>query len=180
MFILEPNYRNQHGFASRLHLSRQTLGHVEHLAEGMESEFGQRQAGYEAALRAKLIDLIVYLSREYVCSDNLESADLLRIGSVIGALEQDYSRQWHLEELQDIAHMSRSSLMRVFRRATGRTPIDYLIRLRIQRAMELLRNSDLNVTEIAMEVGFNDTNYFTRQFRKIQQQTPSSYRKSLP
>jgi len=179
LFMLEPNYRHQHSFASHLHLTRHPLAHVEQLAEEMEAEFRQQEPGYQAALRAKQIELMVYLSREYVSSDSVESNALLRIGNVIGALEENYARQWRLAELQDIAHMSRSNLMRVFRKATGQTPVEYLIRLRIQRAMELLRNTDLTVTEIAMEVGFSDSNYFTRQFRKVQRQTPTGYRDSL-
>ena len=69
-----------------------------------------------------------------------------------------------------------SNLMRVFRKATGQTPIEYLVRLRIQRAMDMLRNTDLTVTEIALEVGFNDSNYFTRQFRRILGESPRSFR----
>jgi len=74
--------------------------------------------------------------------------------------------------------MSRSNLMRVFRKATGQTPIEYLLRLRIQKAMELLRNSSLSITEIALEVGFNDSNYFTRQFRRVLGETPRSFRRA--
>lgn len=178
MFMLEPNYRYRHDFASRLHLERSTLARIEQLAEEMEAEFRAGKPGYEAAMRAKLVELIVFLSREYMQSNNLQAGDLLRIGNVIGAIEEGYSRQWQLDDFLRIANMSRSNLMRVFRRATGQTPIDYLIRLRIQRSMELLRHSELSVTEVAMEVGFSDSNYFARQFRKTQKQSPSAYRKS--
>ena len=75
--------------------------------------------------------------------------------------------------------MSRSNLMRVFRAATGQSPIEYLLRLRIQKAMALLRNTDLTITEIAMEVGFNDSNYFTRQFKRVQGSSPTRFRVQL-
>ena len=68
--------------------------------------------------------------------------------------------------------------MRVFRRATGQTPIDYLIRLRIQKAMEWLAGTSLSVTDIALKTGFDDSNYFTRQFRKATGETPTAYRKT--
>jgi len=111
-------------------------------------------------------------------TDTTEAHALLRVGHVIGALENDFQKDWKLENLLSIAHMSRSNLMRVFRKATGQTPIEYLIRLRIQRAMALLRNSTLSVTEIAFEVGFKDSNYFTRQFRRVLGQSPRSFRQA--
>lgn len=176
VFMLEPAYRHSHRFASRLHLGRVQLAHTEQIADEMEQECRQKAAGYEAALRAKLIELIVYLSRQYNSAETTEAHALLRVGSVIGALENDFSKDWHLEELQKIAHMSRSNLMRVFRKATGQTPIEYLIRLRIQQAMELLRTTNHSITEIAFQTGFNDSNYFSRQFKRICNVAPSTFR----
>ena len=54
--------------------------------------------------------------------------------------------------------------------------ISYLIRLRINRAADLLRHSNNNVTEVALEVGFNDSNYFTRQFKRVVGMSPSRFR----
>jgi AraC-like DNA-binding protein len=176
VFMLEPDYRRRHRFASRLHIGRLPLAHVEQLAEEMERESTRRLPGYPLVLRAKLMELMVYLSRAYGNSGTTEARALVRVGEVIGALEQDYSRPWTLDDLLAIAHMSRSNLMRVFRKATGQTPIDYLLRLRIQKAMALLRNSNLTITAIALEAGFNDSNYFTRQFRRILGTTPRRFR----
>ena len=176
MFLLEPTYRRQHRFESRLHLGRVPLAHVERLAEEMERECTDRAPGYEVAVRAKLLELIVYLARAYTATDTTEAHALLRVGNVIGALENDYAREWRVAELLAIAHMSRSTLMRVFRKATGQTPIEYLVRLRIQRAMELLRTTDRTITEIAMDVGFNDSNYFARQFRRLTDRSPRAFR----
>lgn len=176
LFLLEPSYRRQHRFESRLHLQRIPLARAEQLAAEMEKELLEKKDGFEAALYAKLIELIVYLSRLYSSSETTEARALLRVGRVIGALESDCSRDWKVDELLRIAHMSRSNLMRVFRRATGQSPIEYLIRLRIRKAMELLRNTEQTITEIALETGFNDSNYFSRQFKEITRESPSAYR----
>ena len=180
MFLLEPTYRRQHRFASRLHLKRVPLARVEQLAEEMERECEQAEPGHEVALRAKLLELMVFLSRAYTSTGTTEAHALLRVGNVIGALENDFSREWKLDDLLKISHMSSSNLLRVFRKATGQTPIEYLVRLRIQKAMELLRNTDLAITEIAMEVGFNDSNYFTRQFRRVVGMPPREFRTITP
>jgi AraC-like DNA-binding protein/mannose-6-phosphate isomerase-like protein (cupin superfamily) len=179
MFMLEPNYRRQHRFASRLHLKRVPLGHAELLAGDLEKECMEKSLGYEVALRSKLLELMVFLSRSYSESDTTEAHALLRVGEVISVLENDFANDWKLDDLLRIANMSRSNLMRVFRKATGQPPIEYLLRLRIQRSMEMLRNTDMSITDIAMQSGFNDSNYFTRQFRKINQISPSSFRKQM-
>lgn len=176
MFILEPTYRRRHRFASRLHLKRVPLARVEHLADEMEQECDGREPGNEVALRSKLLELMVFLSRAYTNSDTIEAHALLRVGSVIGVLENSFQDDWTLGDLLKIAHMSSSNLMRVFRKATGQTPIEYLIRLRIQKAMELLSGTDLTITEIAMQIGFNDSNYFTRQFRRVVGESPRQFR----
>ncbi|MEA2069404.1 MAG: AraC family ligand binding domain-containing protein, partial [Verrucomicrobiota bacterium] len=63
LFMLEPTYRRQHNFASRLHLQRVPLAHVEQQAEEMKQECDGSKPGHEVALRAKLLELMVYLSR---------------------------------------------------------------------------------------------------------------------
>lgn len=176
MFLLEPTSRRRHRFASRLHLTRLQLAQIEPLISTMESEIKDHTPGCEAILLSHLIRLIVYLSRAYTGSTTTEAASLLRVGNVISAIEHNYTRHWTLPDILSIAHMSRSTLMRVFRKATGQTPIEYLVRLRLQKAMELLRRTDWTITRIALEVGFNDSNYFTRQFRLANNQSPSQFR----
>jgi AraC-like DNA-binding protein len=176
MFMLEPAYRKQHRFASRLHLSRDHLARVEAITGRMECECSQKDSGYEIVLRAKLLELIAYLSRAYERGKSTEAQSLLRVSNVIGAMEKDYSEQWKLDDFVAIAHMSKSNLLAVFRKATGQTPIDYLTGIRIQRATEVLLTTDENITEIAFAVGFNDSNYFTRQFRKATGRSPREFR----
>ena len=72
-----------------------------------------------------------------------------------------------LEKLTEVAHMSKSSLTRCFQRALGVSPIEYLIRLRVRKAADLLRSSDTRIIGVAFSVGFTDGNYFARQFRAL-------------
>ena len=55
------------------------------------------------------------------------------------------------------------------------TPWEYLIRLRLEKAKQLLRNSDFTVSEIAQRTGFCDASYLTRVFRRHEQMTPRRY-----
>jgi len=177
IFLLEPQFRGQHRFASRLHLRPVPLARAELLASEIEREATEQAAGYDVALTNRLLDLILFLSRIYDQTDTTEAHELLRIGTVISALESDFERNWRLDELLDIAHMSRSNFMRVFKRATSQAPMEYLNRLRIRHAMKLLRDSPLGITDIAFQSGFSDSNYFARYFKKSTGTSPSVYRK---
>ena len=179
LFLLEPVFRKQHRFSSRLHLARLALSRAERIALEMVDEVDRRLDGYESELLGKLIDLMVFLSRSYQESKSTNSAALLRVGSVISSMEQDCARDWKLEDFIEMSRQSRSHFIRTFAKATSLSPFEYLIQLRLQRAMGLLRNSRLTISQIAFEVGFNDSNYFARQFRKRKGASPLAYRKSF-
>jgi AraC-like DNA-binding protein len=75
-----------------------------------------------------------------------------------------------------VAHISPAHFSRQFRATFGETPHRYLQRRRVERAMELLRETDRPVTEICLDVGFNSLGTFTRTFRAIVGEPPSAYR----
>jgi transcriptional regulator GlxA family with amidase domain len=68
-------------------------------------------------------------------------------------------------------------LFQLFKQNTGLTPNDYLQRLRIAKARELLTTTSQSVTEIAFAAGFASSQYFSRVFRKYTGQMPSEYRR---
>jgi AraC-like DNA-binding protein len=177
LFMLEPSFRSAHRFSSRLELDREDLGSAEALAERIEAESAQARPGHEAVLLGLLVELMVFLSRRYGESDARESRSLLEMGRLISALEQRCSEPWTLAQMAGLARLSRTSLLRVFRQATGKSPIDFLIGLRIEAAKRLLRQSDRSMTDIALETGFGDSNYFARQFRLVTGRTPTAFRR---
>ena len=177
LFLLEPAFRGQHRFESRLHLDPIRLARVEQLASEINREAEQQEPGYAVALTSRLLDLMVYLSRNYLLTDTTEAQALVHMGNVLGELEKDFAKHWTVADLLKIANMSRSHFMRSFKKATNQAPIEYLNRLRIRKGMEYLRNTNLTITDIATRVGFSDSNYFTRQFKKYGGTTPLSYRR---
>lgn len=177
LFVLEPSFRHRHNFTSRLRLERTSLARAESMLHAMVHESTNRPIGYEASLFSHLLELMIFLSREYSKIDTTNGKALLRVAEVIGLLERTYTRRWRLTDLAVAAHMSESGLLCTFKEATGQSPIDYLIHLRIERAAELLCDSDHSIAEIAFAVGFEDSNYFSRQFRKTMKASPREYRR---
>ena len=180
IFVLEPAYRRRHKFESHLLLDRTGLAKVESIVKNMRQEIRMKKTGFKAVLLGDLIQLIIYLSRRY--SEDIKtskSQSILRVAEMIGWLEQNYAKSWKISDLAKLLCVSDGHLHRIFKEATGQSPIDYLLKLRLQRAMELLSGTHLSITEIAFSTGFNDSNYFTRQFKKVVGVTPCTYRRQL-
>jgi len=179
LFTLEPQYRQRHRFASRLRLNDGQLAHAAAWITQLELEARERTPGYIFTATALFMQLTSFLARCYDGERTPESQVLIRIGATIGYLEDHYAGPVSVKQLTEIAGMSESSLLRAFKQATGRAPTEYLLDLRLRRARHLLRNTDLNITEISFQTGFNDSNYFARTFRKHTNSSPTAYRKNV-
>jgi AraC-like DNA-binding protein len=176
LFTLEPAWRQRHRFKSRLHLAPKDLGIVVGIIDQLDEELQARDPGFAFLATSLYMQLIGYLARCYSRSRNPDSRALLRLAEAISYLETHSEDPIDLDELAGTAHMSKRSFIRAFRAAMGSTPIAYLIQLRINRAADLLRHADQNITDIAFRVGFSDSNYFTRQFSKVIGISPRTYR----
>jgi AraC-like DNA-binding protein len=177
MFALEPRLRSSHGLKSRLKLSPANLAVASDLLAQLERELTRKRAGYQAIAAALFLQTIGFLSRCYSHIEDPGPRALLRLGAVLEHLESSLTEPVQLTALARLAGMSKSSFQRAFRRALNASPVDYLIRLRIQKACELLTASDTTIKEVAAASGFDDSNYFTRQFRRIMQTSPSDFRR---
>ncbi len=81
-----------------------------------------------------------------------------------------------IEELCTRFHISPGYMRRLFQRHTGESPIRHIIRIRLEKARRMLRESPLSVAEIAYECGFSSPYYFSRLFRQETGVSPSQYR----
>lgn len=179
LFALEPAYRRQHQFRSRLQLEDRELSAVLAHILALRGELAQGSPGYRVMAVGRFMQIVVQLSRLYSGQPGTESLDLLRIGDAIAHLETHYAEPVTLGGLARMAHLSPRQFQRVFRACMGRSPIDHLLHIRLQRAAELLRTSGKSITDIAFECGFSDSNYFARVFRARHGESPSSFRKGM-
>ncbi len=176
MFHLEPAWRKRHQFNSRLRVSTEEMDEICDLIDKLESELCRRESGFQFVATAVFMQLVGHLSRCYGRTKNADSQSLLRIAETISHIETHFTEPVQLDDLVDISGMSRRSFLRAFESALGCTPIAHLIQLRINRASVLLTTTDRSITDIAYDVGFNDSNYFSRQFRKSLGVTPRDFR----
>ena len=97
---------------------------------------------------------------------------LLRAKDVI---DRDYARELDVATLARAAHASTAHFARSFKQAFGEAPHQYLRRRRIERATELLRGTELSVTEISVEIGFHSLGSFSTAFRELVGEPPAGY-----
>jgi AraC-like DNA-binding protein len=176
LFTLEPIHRERYGMAERLRMDKRQQARAEALIRSLETEAARRHPGHIFMCTTLFMELVGHLSRCYAEAQQSGEHSPRGIAEAMSHIERCYAEPVTVADLARIARMSESAFHRAFKAATGRAPIDYLVRLRVQRACERLRNTGLSISAVATAVGFTDASYFARQFRKVIDETPSSYR----
>ncbi len=178
LFLVEPGMRRHRGREPRLKIQGETLHEVEHVAWQLREVLIHQETGYQAMAFALLIRLICLVSQ--ACSNmrqGREGQRLLRLGRIFSHIDRHLATSITLADLCRLGHMSESTLLRAFRAAVGMTPIQYVNYRRIQRAAEMLQQTDRAIETIAEQVGISDANYFSRLFRRYFKCSPSAYRR---
>ena len=125
--------------------------------------------------------LAVHLLRHYSISTSRSltftgGLSAKRLREVIEFISDNYTRDLKLAELAQVAGMSSFHFAREFKRTTGTTPHQYLIKFRVERAKALLARRDLPLIEVGLQTGFSHQSHFTRLFRRVTGLTPNAYR----
>jgi len=92
-------------------------------------------------------------------------------------MEANYRSQLSYRDVASEIYISPSYFLSLFKRETGTTFVDYLTTLRIEKAKSLLLTTEASITQIAFDVGFNNSNYFSNTFRKAVGLSAKEYRK---
>lgn len=102
--------------------------------------------------------------------------DLVWLRRVRDRMDREYALPLDVEALARGVHMSSGHLSREFKAAYGESPYSYLMTRRIERAMTMLRRSDMSVTDVCFAVGFSSLGTFSTRFTELVGVSPSAYR----
>ena len=138
--------------------------------------FRSRRAGYALRAAALFAGLLVQVCRAFTELRTPLTRELRRVGDAIVVLEEHFAEPWTVAQLARHAGVSESTLLRYFKRSTGRTPMAWLTDLRLSKARSLLRTTDRRIAEIALRSGFPDANHFARVFKAHHGLTPTAFR----
>jgi AraC family transcriptional regulator len=124
--------------------------------------------------------LAVHLARRYgdgsEPSKRMSALPAYKLHRAIATLQTGMGSAFSLDRMASEAGMSVSHFSRLFKKATGRSPSQYFIHLRMETARELLLESDLSILCVALEVGYASPSYFAQLFRRHTGITPREYR----
>ncbi len=152
-----------------------------HLLKRFMIEADSKTAGAHAVLDALAVEICHSIIRMIVhvpaTADRI--ADRVELNRVIEHLHTHLDDKIAVESMARVAHLSASHFARVFKRETGKAPMEYVHDLRLERAKKLLLAGDKSMTEIALECGFGSPSYLSACFQKEYKLTPSEFQKRI-
>lgn len=153
---------------------------ISNTLKSMKSEFSQKGRHHiefmELSMRIIFISVCEMSARKTTLPDIPHYNKLKALRNAITA---EPMKQWSVDDICYDLNISRTYFHRLYREAFGVTCIQDVIQNRIEYACELLKNTDLSVSEISEKCGYDSDSYFMRQFRQCKNCTPSEYRRKV-
>ncbi|TCP29063.1 AraC-like DNA-binding protein [Scopulibacillus darangshiensis] len=142
-----------------------------------EAAEGLIQDGYVASARA-----YEFIMESYRYAKNLENRQVLLPEPIVNAqlfMQSYFSEPITLEDISEHVNLSRYYFIQQFRKYTGATPKQHLVKIRMEKAIELLSHTDLSIKDIAKQVGYEHPNYFSKAFRKSVGESAGRFRENI-
>ncbi len=177
-------YDRSERFENRLPRDSEQTKSIARMLMDMEQEFSDKKPEYTLMVKVLLLSILVTMMRgfDYMSAEDKSQGRRQSYTAIERSMDymmERLSEPLTLKELAAVANMSETYYSAVFSRLNGVSPWDYLTAKRVEKAAKLLRSEcGLTMLEIATLCGFNNTANFNRAFKKYQNRTPSSYRKS--
>jgi two-component system, response regulator YesN len=132
---------------------------------------------FKSTTREQLVNGITSISKQLVGSGNKKSRKVVE--QVKQYINDNYKKQITLQELADHVAMSRTYISTLFKNETGTTVWNYLLRVRMEKSEELLKDTNLKCYEVAYEVGYDSEMHFSQTFKEYYGIGPMEYKKRI-
>jgi len=176
--------RNEN-FAHQLDRNNVVFQEIQSEIIQIENEWKNQSVCFELMIRFSIIKILILISRNFNFinekedSFNLSTGNFTAINNTIQYIDHHFTEEISIAQLSSSCNMTQNGYSIYFKRMNGITPCNYIISKRINRAVHLLKNSDMGIFEIALESGYHNTANFNKAFRKLIGMTPSDYKKIL-
>jgi len=154
---------------------------LENLMCEIVADFKEKFPGYELNIKANIYKIFSWLIKnDYIKFPNINGLDPSSVSKISALLDHiccNFDEELTIETASKMVYMSYHHFCRIFKKVTGKTFIQYLNFVRLRESEKLLILSDKSISEIAICVGFSNTSYFTRIFKKEKGIPPLFYRK---
>lgn len=161
-------------------LERKNQSIIESILLNILDEMQNEAAGFKSIVRAQITQALVFIHRHALSGNHKliqETYVHKKIHDVVAYIGSNHMNEIALANLAEHFHISKSHLARTFKKVTGLTIVEYLNSVRITYAKRLLRNTEMSISQISSETGFNNVSHFDRTFKKLTGCSPSHFRK---
>lgn len=180
---LEPFMVVEECVKPRFNLSEELQREAESIFNEVLTEYTEKNPGYMLISKALLLKLLVLTGRAY--SEEIKGTKTETIlnkykNTILDSLsyiDENFNKNISLRDVSDSVCYSPSHFSYLFKAVMGQTFTEYLSNKRIEKALTLLRDTNMSITEISYEVGFNSISNFNKTFKYFTGQTPRNYRK---
>ena len=155
------------------------------MKDGMQDsydEYVSKDVCFKLPIRANIYRMMTALLRYYGGSkdeaDRVIYHNVMRLRPVINYIEEHVGEKIYIETLSDMIAVSPDYFTKMFKESIGKTPIDYINGVRVNRALALLSETDTSVNDISDSLGFSNPNYFHKIFKQYIDTSPLAYRKN--
>ena len=149
----------------------------------MYREYTEKGTGYDMQIKAYAYSLMAHLKKNYtkeIISERdlkLKNTKMTHLNEILDYISKNYKENITTASIADRCYLNKSYLCRFFKKNMGMSLTEYINKIRVEKAAVLLKNTDESITDIALNVGFSDLNYFSRIFKKVMNCTPKEYKK---
>lgn len=148
------------------------------LMHNLQVELLNEEVGFATRVVQMLDELFITTSRQLIRQNNSRRDFPQTFFKLEQALRQNLAHQWTVEEMAAFTGMGTTAFTEKVKSFSGFSPLNYLINLRITEAIKLLKRREVNVTEIALKIGFYSSQHFSTTFKKLTGYTPSEFRRN--
>lgn len=180
--LVEPFFRVEDNFIYKLNVEGEVFYRLIHLAFAIVDAFNRAYPKKDESVTGLFKAFMMQIYGEYGRLGFQSLAVFKRrdkiIREIVQSIESNYLEDVKIEDILQSVGVGRSRANELFKSIEGETIVHFINRKRVEHAASLLRATDMDILDVALESGFNDLSYFNRLFKKVTGSTPSSFRKS--
>lgn len=150
--------------------------HLENILERLVGEFNVKKPFYEQCCQGLFIDFLTAAARKNEYNISSAQSQNKMIYDICKIMHERYAENLTIEQYAKISNISPGRFTHIFTRTIGTSPKQYLLKIKLEHALELISNTDLSIAQISDLVGISDCNYFSRLFKKHTGHPPGFYR----
>ena len=180
LFFPDSQNEKQYEFKSRFHLAPWQLNEIVSKLDEMNKEEKVKLIGYKSIIKNIFETILLKICRFYTENYYVGLESNLEMNSVLDYINDHFNDNISIDGLVENSSMSRAIFYKTFKETTGLSPIDYIIKLRISRATEMMMKDDkFRIIDIAMKTGFENSAYFSRKFKQIIGVSPLKFKQEM-